>query len=259
MKQNNSFTLIELLVVIAIIAILAAMLLPALSKAREKARAASCMNNQKQCGLATVMYADENSQIVTLKAGDTTFNLLLAAMVHGNAPVAGTEAGNVSGSKYLDNYKEIFCPSIPGVVLSDTANFKGIYAVPYMDSGLHWANARNEKSAAYKLADNQNQSFGLYFHKINNPSGALVFGEASESDGTAYSWYGFNQGQGSKKLIMRHGNTMNGTFADGHVKACGINDFTEMASGFKSDWPNNEGLRTCAVYDSNLTVVNINK
>lgn len=67
MRRSRGFTLIELLVVVAIIAILAAILMPVFARAREKARASSCLSNIRQLGLAVKMYADDHDE--TLPAG----------------------------------------------------------------------------------------------------------------------------------------------------------------------------------------------
>ena len=98
-RKKNGFTLIELLVVIAIIAILAAMLLPALSKARERARQSVCMSNLKQIGVCFVMYIQDNDEWIPAANGEPkTSNW-------------DTWAGQSGILPYVKNVKVYECPS----------------------------------------------------------------------------------------------------------------------------------------------------
>jgi prepilin-type N-terminal cleavage/methylation domain-containing protein/prepilin-type processing-associated H-X9-DG protein len=176
--DGRAFTLIELLVVIAIIAVLAALLLPALGRAKEEARATACLSNLHQAGIALQIYVQEN-------------NNKLPVMEDAN-PAADPTGTNATINKVLltqlGNTNVLHCPSdLPQLITNS------VYETLFESTGssYSWNNLLNGEDADHLVV------FGISFQPRQIP--------------LSYDKDAFHIARGPKKAV-------NYLYADGHIK-----------------------------------------
>ena len=201
--MKKLFTLIELLVVIAIIAILAAMLLPALSKAREKARATSCFSNMKQVALAFVSYCDAHDGVTPI-GNDYYKNGYAWQYTLPDYAGNGNDFWKFNGTISVPN-GIWHCPSVSAYTAS------GQYDLSYNEAMSKWVVEGNAKNRAVRL-DNLRTTM----HASNKgPSVTMIFTETLPTAALLY----YNNSPTENKVDYRHGSgkNINIIWADAHV------------------------------------------
>jgi len=199
MCRRHAFTLVELLVVIGIVALLIAMLLPALAKAREHAKSVACLSNLRQCGIGLQMYAEDYGRVIPADVlyydagtGLSWYELL-----------AGPKSGRSQADKYVTSPGVFYCPKMNPVT-------PGSYGM------LHPQNADPIRlpGVALRLSTvlRQSADYALLFDTSRPPPSAPDTGGAT--------WWTDGRYPSYSAIWMAHPGGANGLFADWHAETC---------------------------------------
>ncbi len=192
-NSRTGFTLIELLVVMVIIAILAALLLPALARARETARARQCLSQMRQLGLAVRLYADEND--------DTFPRSLHSAFANGQLP-----------------WERSIAPQLGSSITAWTNLLAGVYHCPSDKRTMPWSYGLN---VYYELGADDDYTgkpdTWRRMAQVPRPAATILFAENYSSADHLMAHFWFAVADTDDLAARRHQTRANYTFADGHA------------------------------------------
>lgn len=259
-SRKSGFTLIELLVVIAIIAILAAILFPVFSRARENARRSSCQSNLKQIGLGMAQYVQDYDERYPRVGGKNAFNYY-------------SPSWRIAVFPYVKSTQIYVCPSnTDNRTIADPPNAAAVTASPLWWSGLNVGVDPNFSQPTINVSYSMNRHFGgqdttadatqsgdatspaTHMNQVDKPSQKILVTEARHAGHVGDRFADINddwsyQASWAPGLYSKHLSTVNCLFGDGHVKAMRpLSTMTpfNMWGRFSQQNQNNTGQAECA-------------